>query len=233
MLDTDQIDYLKQHGYLILRNFVDGDTLQTWRDQFWGHVGAASGDPSTWPDDYVVKDFGVDPSFGQLPQIREIITQLGGDRFAGGGGSMLVQWPNPDADWEAPARGHIDGYGPGGWSGGFMLGATTYLEEVEPGGGGFYFWPDSHLPVQEYFRENPEQIDGSFTNRDDWDDRGWGLFSDRCSSPPREFTGAAGDVILWHCEALLSERSSNPTESIHIGWTYFCSGGERSWGPPR
>ena len=80
-----------------------------------------------------------------------------------------------------------------------MLGATTYLEEVEARGGGFYYWPDSHLPVQEYFREHPEQIDGSFTKRDDWDEKGWALFSDLCPSAPQEFVGAAGDVILWHC----------------------------------
>lgn len=199
MLDSDQITHFKQHGFLILRGFIDDDTLQAWRRQFWGHVGAESGDPTTWPEDYVVKDFGVDPSFGGLPKMQSVIGQLGGDRFAGGGGSMLVQWPKPDTPWKAPDQGHIDGYGPGGWSGGFMLGATTYLEDVDPGGGAFYYWPDSHLPVQAYFREHPQQIDGSFRERDDWEERKWGLFSDDGPSRPQEFTGAGGDVILWHC----------------------------------
>jgi hypothetical protein len=29
----------------------------------------------------------------------------------------------------------------GGWFGGAMLGATVYLEQVAPGGGGFFLWP--------------------------------------------------------------------------------------------
>jgi hypothetical protein len=198
-LSAEQIDHFKTHGFVILRGFIDDDTLGAWRDQFWTHIGADRDDGSTWPDDYVVKEFNVEPRLGQLPQMLPLIDQLGGGMFAGGGGSMLVQWPKPDSQWQAPQTGHIDGYGPGGWGGGFMLGATTYLEDVEPGGGGFYYWPDSHLPVAQYFREHPEQIDGSFRERDDWEERTWGIFSDDCDSEPREFTGAAGDLILWHC----------------------------------
>jgi hypothetical protein len=46
-------------------------------------------------------------------------------------------------------------YGPGGWSGGFTLAATTYLDEVEPGGGCFYFFPNSHRAVHQFFLRNP------------------------------------------------------------------------------
>ena len=81
MLDSDQIAHFKQHGYVILRGFIEDDTLQAWRDQFWGHVGAESDDPSTWPEDYVVKDFGGDPVFGGLPQMQSSVGQLGGESF--------------------------------------------------------------------------------------------------------------------------------------------------------
>lgn len=41
--------------------------------------------------------------------------------------------------------GNIDGYPPlDGWAP-FMLGFTTYLYDVEPGGGAFIYWPDSNL----------------------------------------------------------------------------------------
>ena len=89
MLDADQITHFKQHGYVILRDFVDAATLATWRDQFWNHVGADRDDSGTWPDDYVVKEFGVEPSFGHLPGMTPIIDQLGGDMFGGGGGSII------------------------------------------------------------------------------------------------------------------------------------------------
>ena len=221
MLDVDQITHFKQHGYVILRGFINDATLGRWREQFWDHVGARSGDPDTWPEDYVVKDFGVEPSFGGLPQMQRVIAQLGGDMFGGGGGSMLVQWPKADTQWQAPTQGHIDGYGPGGWSGGFMLGATTYLEAVEAGGGAFYYWPDSHLPVQQYFQQHPEQIDGSFTERADWDEKGWGLFSEGCPTAPEEFIGAAGDVILWHyfmCHTGSHNVNTRPRRVVFSRW---------------
>ena len=199
-LDAGQIERFKRQGFLVLEGLIDPGTLSAWRDQFWSHVGADRTDPATWPEDYVIRDFAVDPPFGQLPGMRSIIEQLGGGMFGGGGGSMLVKWPGPDgAAWKMPDSGHMDGYGPGGWSGGFMLGATTYMDDVEPGGGGFVYWPRSHEPVQAYFREHPEQIDGSFRDRDDWEERQWGLFSDQSPDQPVEFTGRAGDVILWHC----------------------------------
>ena len=199
-LNSGQIDLFKRQGFLLLEGLIDPETLSAWRDQFWSHVGADRDDPATWPEDYVIQGFGVDPPLGQLPGMRAIIEQLGGGMFGGGGGSMLVKWPGPeDAAWQMPDSGHIDGYGPGGWSGGFMLGATTYMDDVEPGGGGFVYWPRSHEPVQAYFREHPEQIDGSFRDRADWEERQWGLFSDESPHQPVEFTGRAGDVILWHC----------------------------------
>ena len=58
-------------------------------------------------------------------------------------------------------------YGPGGWSGGFTIAATTYLDDVKQGGGGFYFFPRSHRAVHQFFLRNPEQIDGSFYIRQD------------------------------------------------------------------
>lgn len=223
MLDAEQITHFKEHGYVILPGFVDTDTLGRWRDQFWQHVGADRDEPSSWPDDYVVKDFGVEPAFGKLSTMQTIVDQLGGGMFAGGGGSMLVQWPKSQAQWEAPAQwqGHIDGYGPNGWGGGFMLGATTYLEDVEARGGGFYYWPDSHLPVAEYFRQHPKHIDGSFRDRDDWEERKWAIFSDLSDTPPREFTGGAGDVILWHaylCHTGSPNVNTRPRLAVFSRW---------------
>ena len=80
-----------------------------------------------------------------------------------------------------------------------MLGATTYLDDVEDRGGAFTFWPRSHGSVQDFFRDFPEQIDGSFRERDDWEERQWGLFSDLSPHGPQQFVARAGDVILWHC----------------------------------
>ena len=216
MLCIEQLGQFKRHGFVLLRGFVDKTITDAWRDQFWRQVGADRNEPETWPDDYVVKDFLVHPPFGELPQMASIVQQLGDGMFSGGGGSILVKWPNQNGEWRTPDEGHIDGYGPNGWSGGFMLGATTYLNDVEERGGGFYYWPDSHLSVHDYFRAYPEHIDGRFRDRDDWEKRGWRLFSDESPSAPREFTGNVGDVILWHC-FLCHTGSNNISSQPRLG----------------
>ena len=102
-----------------------------------------------------------------------------------------------------------------------MLGATTYLEDVETRGGAFIYWPQSHLSTQEYFREFPEQIDGSFRERDDWDERTWAIFSDRSPQGPLEFVGAAGDLILWHaflCHTGSANVNSRPRQAVFSRW---------------
>ena len=58
-------------------------------------------------------------------------------------------------------RPHIEGYR-GAHKGGpttkWMVGATFYLTDVEPGGGGTYFWPGSCHSVHRYFQRYPEDI---------------------------------------------------------------------------
>ena len=198
-LGSDQIGFFKEQGYLILRNFIDRAQIEAWREQFWKHLDADAGNPSTWPENYVIEGFSTQPPLGHLPQVADLVEQLGGGKFKGGSGSMLVKWPSRDQEWTPSNSGHIDGYGPGGWSGGFMLGATTYLDAIEPRGGGFYYWPQSHLTTHEYFLEFPTHIDGSFDKRADWEERSWRVFSDRSPREPVEFIGGAGDVIFWHC----------------------------------
>ena len=220
MLTDIQIEHFKAEGYVILRDFFEPDQIQEWRDVFWTHLGAEPDEPETWPDSNAVKDLSLDPVPGNLPRSQAIIQQLGGDLFAGGGGSMLVKWPTPDQEWQLPAGGHIDGYGRS-WSGGFMLGATSYLEDVDVQGGGFVYWPQSHLSTQAYFREFPEQIDGSFRERDDWEERSWGLFSDLSPQGPREFVARAGDIIFWHsflCHTGSANVSSRPRQGVFSRW---------------
>ena len=222
-LSKEQVAFFKEEGYLILEGFIAPEQVAAWRGQFWAHVGADPQDSSSWPDSYVIDGFSIEPTFGQLPQMREVAEQLGGGQLGGGGGSMLVQWPNGKEAWDWPSQGHIDGYGPGGWSGGFMLGATTYLDDVEEEGGAFTYWPQSHLPIQDFFREFPEQIDGSFREREDWKERQWGIFSDLSPKGPEQFAAKAGDVILWHCFMCHTGSANiraNPRLGVFSRWHY-------------
>ncbi len=212
MLTTKQVEFFQENGYLILEKLIDSEIIDVWREQIWTHFKSSLETPETWPDEYVVQNFGFSPNFGQLSVMQEIVEQLGGGQFSGGGGAPLVRWPKPDAEWKMPNSGHIDAYGPGGWSP-FLMGATTYLYDVEPGGGAFVFWPKSHKSTHKYFLKHPEQVDGSFTKIDGW---GWHVFSDLSPEGPREFIASAGDVVLWHAY-LCHTGSGNIRNSPRIG----------------
>ena len=125
MLTSEQIDFFKTNGYLILESFIETETIDSWQQQIWQHLQADLSDPSGWPNPYVVDGLKIEPEkqiLGQLPQVRQVADQLGGGLFNGGGGQVLAQWPRKEEhQWQMPDNGHIDGYGPNGWSSGFML----------------------------------------------------------------------------------------------------------------
>ena len=208
-LSLAEICSFKQNGFLILRGCLDLATVDGWREDFWSHIRLTFPDfqvenASTWPKSAVIPG-GFSVPFGAHPAMQAIVQQLAGNKLKGGGGGVLVNWPNTEldpADWRPSAAGHVDGYGPGGWSGGFQLAATTYLADVDHKGGGFTFWPKSHLAVHRYFCEHPHEIDGSFYAREDWDAQGWGLMYKGEGADfvgeATEFLGQRGDVVLWH-----------------------------------
>ena len=210
MLTTEQIAFFQEHGYLILKNLIDPEIVDEWRAQVWEHFGSSFETPETWPNDYEIQGFTFSPLFGHLPVMQEVTEQLGGGQFfTGGGGSPIIKWPKPEEAWSMPKDGHIDAYGAvAGWSP-FMVGATTYLYDAEPKGGAFIFWPRSHYSTHKYFLQYPEQIDGSFYDIEGWN---WDVLSDLSPEGPREFIGAAGDVVLWH--AFLCHTGSENIRSV-------------------
>lgn len=155
MLEVDQIQSFKDHGYLILPGFVDSDQVHAWREQFWAHLDCSIDEPDQWPDR--VEGFAPDPLFGDLPELQAIAKEFGGGYFNGGGCGVQVRWPQSDAEWTMPDSGHLDGYPGEGCQAVLMMGATTYLYDVEPGGGSYVYWPDSHRIAHRYFRRGPDR----------------------------------------------------------------------------
>ena len=215
-LTNEQIHYFKTHGYLILENLIDEGVLENWRQQVWAGLGSSLDTPDTWPTDkHAIDGFRFEPPepvFGQYPVLEKIINQIGGGAFEGGAGSPIITWPEPDKPWQGRESGHIDAYGPGGWMP-FMIGATTYLYEVGARGGGFTYWPNSHLTAHQYFRKHPSHVDGRFRNVEGWH---WGAFNQGACDGPQEFTGQPGSVVLWH-SYLTHGGSMNTRHSPRFG----------------
>ena len=64
---------------------------------------------------------------------------------------------------EALGTGHLDDYNNSwGWGGGFFLGITTCLTDVDRDGGSFTLFPRSHRAFHRYFCRHPERVDGSW-----------------------------------------------------------------------
>jgi hypothetical protein len=196
----------------LLEGFIEPDVIGLWREQIWAYSHSSFDSPQTWPDMSVVEGFQVQPpekEFTQLPQVRAAVNRLGAG-MPTADGEFLMKWPQPPGtEWSMPVAGHIDGYPPGGGWSPFMVGTTTYLYDVELGGGSFVYWPRSHLSTHQYFLEHPDQIDGSFRKVDEQDYR---AIADRTAEPPREFSAPAGDVLVWHsflvhCGSINTRRS--------------------------
>ena len=71
-LDVGQVAFFKAHGYLILENLIDGDTLTFWRDQIWQALGIRPGDRESWPDRHNLNDFQFDPRINSRRVIQRI-----------------------------------------------------------------------------------------------------------------------------------------------------------------
>ena len=143
---------------------------------------------------------------------------------------------------EALGTGHLDDYNNSwGWGGGFFLGITTCLTDVDRDGGGFTLFPRSHRAFHRYFRRHPERVDGSYndhllrgTPRGGFQH----IFDAAMSDPvdpvrvgsPLQFCGRAGDTILWHGWLAhdMGVRTSDATSPDSLrsqgGITSGCSG---------
>ena len=221
MLNADQIESFKADGSLILPSFVDAALIAQWRDQFWEHIGCTLDELDQWPDK--VEGFKPEPIFGDLPELQAIAAQVGGGCFSGGGCGVAVRWPKSTEKWAMPTSGHLDGYPGEGCQAVLMVGATTYLYDVEPGGGAYVYWPNSHHIAHRYFCQYPDRIEGTFRETPEWEERGWGIFSDDGPEPPREFVARAGDLILWHgwlCHSGSTNVNATPRVGFFARWIH-------------
>lgn len=253
-LSPAQLREFAAEGVLILPGFIDDATSAGWLAQLEEQLGSDPLSAATWANGGSNTKALV-PTLSDVPQMAALLDQLGGSGWTGGGAGLgavkVMQEPtrqHPPAPPGAPygtqmnhARpmGHIDGYGPGGWTGGFILAATTYLADVEAGGGAFVYWPRSHRAINRFFQQYPETLDGSFrilptfwgepaganngaaptspASRQ-WDvmygdDRETSIAVGECT----EFVGKRGDLILWHSFMVHTGSANVASSSPRLG----------------
>ena len=111
--------------------------------------------------------------------------------------------------------------GANSWRGGFMLGATLYLRDVQPQGGGLFVWPRSHAAVHRYFQRHEGSIDGRYCTDPDYLEKGWTALyqGDEGVLPPQEFVAKADTLLLWRAWTVHSASLNcrpDPRIAVHL-----------------
>jgi hypothetical protein len=124
-LQRDQIAFFKEHGYLLCRDFLDGETVARWREAFAGHIaqtvhGFDPMDDTTWPqsaEGFTEAQAGWSFPVTSHPKFARLVNQLGGGKLVENRhtSNNAARWPavgeseNDPTKWRGSDAGHIDG----------------------------------------------------------------------------------------------------------------------------
>ena len=206
-LDASEKAEFKRSGFLVRRGLVDEDVLDAAREAVWDALPYERTQESlldsptrienAWDD---VEDTG---PFGEINrQVFPYAEALVGEGLLEEPGERMQIAPRfPEGETQQGADAprprdlhpHVDGYGadydkeedevhP------FSVGATVYLNDVVPRGGGFTVWPGSYWNTTRYYAENHFESLGHVHQSGVPGDVG----------DPFEVDGPAGTVVLWH-----------------------------------
>ena len=205
-LSEQEVLFFKEEGYLIKRQIMDPKLMTRARERMWANAPAhiRPDAPDTWigptepyRDDHGNVRGGYSWKFRQIggegwiirmlatdPAIWQMVEQLLGignvivpDRIRG----IYCILPQGDVP-EKPTTCHTDGHP-------FHLGAVGYIDDVQPGGGGFIVWPKSHRRF--YF-------DFNSSHRSEPTEKHQQDIDHFNHQPYIDCHGQAGDIVFWH-----------------------------------
>ncbi|MEC9377498.1 MAG: phytanoyl-CoA dioxygenase family protein [Candidatus Latescibacterota bacterium] len=207
-LSDHQLSFFKTHGYLILRQILDPALLAKARARLWDAAPPSMrrDDPTSWVGPVSTKEESDDRDnyrrgfrwqyrkIGPEPWMVEMLPKnrtvwnlaqqlLGRNRLVEPTGVRGIYCTLPYGDHETPPLGcHVDAHP-------FHFGVVAYMDDVDPGGGGFRVWPGSHRRFY-YDFETAYQREPNERYEPDKAEIGAG--------PSVDCYGKAGDVVLWH-----------------------------------
>jgi hypothetical protein len=191
-IPTEDLRAFAEDGYVVVRQIVPHDVIETTRRVVAGEISKAPPHPSSrGPYFYFLTD-ATPPALlaafddGVLPLAESLIAPARSDR------PDHVQISLNIPPWRhVPGGPHIDGLTPperDGRPGTFTLLAGIFLtDQTRTDAGNLWVWPGTHRKVAAYLRE-----------------RGPDVLIERAPYPPvdlgvpRQVTGRAGDVLLAH-----------------------------------
>jgi hypothetical protein len=216
--DADKT-FFKGNGYLVKHDALSADQISAAQNAIWEGLDADRNDPQTWinagPRTPVPSSH---PAIGATMQESPIFAMaeelVGKNQLKSSNPGPNLVFPCGDDEWSLPQHGHLDGYYtptngvPEGTVGSFHVGATIYVEHIEPHGAGFTVWPGSHKIAHEFFKTHSLlSIKGGTSQT---------LFAG-LDNPPRamEVTGPPGTVCFWHGQ-MVHSGSKNCARNIRM-----------------
>jgi hypothetical protein len=214
MLRQDQIDDFRRDGLLILRGLYAPSEVAAWRDEVLDYFARPASQDEWWKA-LTTPRAGIfrlinDPTPVTHPALAEVYASLHSKAEWVGDNELVARAGDDEAPWLGARAPHLD----------FPLHApvrtlansVTYLSDVQPRGGAFMYWPGSHRIAWDYFRRNPQDY---LSQGERSQDQTFAILAREMTCDPVEFTGTAGDVLIWH-SLLLHSGSVNKRHQARL-----------------
>lgn len=221
MLTSRQIDDFKRDGILILRGFFPDEDAARWRREVSDYFEAPT-DGDSWraalrihkSDSFHLSD---DPTPRSHPGLAALYGSLHAGGQWDGANELVMRAASEQARWLGARAPHLDF--PLYTSVRTLANNVIYLSDVGEQGGAFMYWPGSHRIAWDYFRRNPLDY---FSRGERGQDATFGLLSREMICEPIEFTGRAGDLLIWHS---LTLHSGSVNKSEQTRYALVCRWG--------
>jgi len=227
VLDAAQLEQFRRTGTLVVRGFFARAQVEHWRDQVRAFFDDPVDGEKWWAALRRKPHSGFrlshDPTPNNDQTLGALMASFHPRTFWSGESELLLRPPEPNKPWLGARAPHLDF--PIGRSERYLVNTVIYLSDVATRGGAFMFWPGSHEVAWDYFRRNPLDY-CSRGNRSQGDTfRALAPEVSGIVGDPVEFTGSAGDLLLWH-SFLLHSASINRRPETRIAVL-------GRWGSPR
>jgi len=212
-------DEFLQTGMAVVENALDRDFCEQVVTESLARIGVEEGDPATWrrgwhnlPATKVYQLEEVAPLAADA--LFELVGPPEGLKFYGLPDNLIINFPDPDAEWWPPAAkdAHLTGWHKDGdWFRHFldspeqgMLG-IIFWRDVKENQGATYVLADSIEPIARILAAHPEGLDPPLNL----------INAVRACRAPRALTGRQG-TIIWAHPYLVHTASVNATASLRI-----------------
>jgi hypothetical protein len=221
VLTSEQVRAYAADGFLLVSGLIPPEVMAAAEAAMWGQIGLSPEDPTAWADlPRGSTSFGSPELLAcYTPAYLTAAARLAGDppetlRPPSRAFALNVfpverpwEWPRPHIDHAIKEHGHRT------FPRAFRVAAMTFLNDVEPHGGGTVVWPGSHHRIEALARSDSGRFELMWTLNQSLQEIDLGR--------PLELTPRAGDALFYHylcAHAGSANTSCRPRFALNMKW---------------